>query len=531
MTSGPCENPSVGSEAAGAHLPRAVAVLRIAARSRRNASSAQPPAHSAERARGGLPSFEALPFPAVFCGPLEWSRGALSSLGHPSANSSALPLLPGLRPQDPVLLAAVDDAVRSGEPVYACRVFPFSASRPDGCGMGTVSATRHGDGVLLTWAEGPEQALAAEAQRVARIGWAQWNLLDRWVRMSSGLGALLGLPGGGWRSPTDLFAAVAPNALGRLHHVIEDVLQGRAGEQGRTEVTLLRGAQAVAVVVEAVRSGDGGAVDGLRVVVQDITDLTESRRRLLEQQGEALRQRRRADTEHELVSRLQEALQPRAAAASRFLGLATAVAYRPAEATVGGDWYKIRVLPENLALLAVGDARGHGLDAVALMSKLRHALAGLAFTGGRVEQLGAWLNEIAYDEGPESTATAVIAHYYPERRLLRWICAGHPPPVLVRGGRAELLTPAVGPPLGVLPKVAYQAVKTVLRPGDTVLLYTDGLIERRDQDIDRRLDALAAAAAEHAASDSLEMLVDGVVRAMSGPLSEDDATLLAFRLL
>jgi serine phosphatase RsbU (regulator of sigma subunit) len=145
-----------------------------------------------------------------------------------------------------------------------------------------------------------------------------------------------------------------------------------------------------------------------------------------------------------------------------------------------------------------------------------------------VEDLGAWLNEIAYDDGPESTATAVIARYHPERRLLRWICAGHPPPVLVRGGRARTLAPDLGPPFGVLPDTRYRATETVLEPGDTVLLYTDGLVERRHEDIDRRIDALVAAAERHAGAD-LQHCIEGIVRAMSGPRSEDDATIFGIR--
>nr|WP_275563996.1 PP2C family protein-serine/threonine phosphatase [Kitasatospora sp. SID7827] len=252
-----------------------------------------------------------------------------------------------------------------------------------------------------------------------------------------------------------------------------------------------------------------------------------------EQEEETERQARRADAEHHVVQRLQEALQPHSAVLTG-LGVSTAAAYRPAEAGVGGDWYKVRQLPDGQVLLAVGDARGHGLDAVALMSMLRHALAGLAFTGALVESLGGWLNRIACDEGDEATATAVVARYYPGRRLLRWICAGHPPPVLLRDGRVEPLEADVGPPLGVLPEVSYRAVETYVRPGDTVLLYTDGLVERRDQDIDVRIEALCAAVRKHAVRDcatgpDLQELVDAVVREMSGPLSEDDATLLAFR--
>ncbi|MFJ5229001.1 SpoIIE family protein phosphatase [Kitasatospora sp. NPDC088391] len=396
-----------------------------------------------------------------------------------------------------------------------------------------VTAHRLGRRLLLVWADDRAEELARAAQRIARVGWVEWSVRDGRLEVSPGLAVLLGLEpdvstvpvGRALGRITETGRPALYRALDRLLSTGEDIdlLVETYGDGRRRRIRL---------VGEAVREG-GGPVEGLRAVLQDVTELAESRRLLRAQEAETERQARRADAEHRVVQRLQDALQPRSAALDG-LGVSTAVAYRPAEAQVGGDWFKVRQLPDGQVLLAVGDARGHGLDAVALMSMLRHALAGLAFTGGLVESLGGWLNRIAYDEGDEATATAIVSRYYPDRRLLRWICAGHPPPVLLRDGRATVLTPDTGPPFGVLPDIGYGAVETRVRPGDTVLLYTDGLVERRDQDIDDRLDALRATVERLAAEDSstgpdLQELVDAVVWEMSGPLSEDDATLLAFR--
>ncbi|WP_258311478.1 PP2C family protein-serine/threonine phosphatase [Streptomyces sp. NWU49] len=196
------------------------------------------------------------------------------------------------------------------------------------------------------------------------------------------------------------------------------------------------------------------------------------------------------------------------------------------------------MLPTGQVLIALGDARGHGLDAVTLMAKLRYALAGLAFTGEPVERLTAWLNSVACDDGDESTATAVIAHYHPDHGLLRWTCAGHPPPVLVRGRRACPLDPPGGPglPLGVLTGESYVAAETSLDPGDVVLLYSDGLIERRGSDPDRDLARLVRAAESYArdgippGDEALDAYVRDLVRHLTGPHPEDDSTVLAFRL-
>ncbi|MEV7211609.1 SpoIIE family protein phosphatase [Kitasatospora cineracea] len=498
---------------------------------------------------------DAVPQAAVLAEPVLDETGAVRDLAAVVVNETALrhPHHPGqphrpageggglsLREAYPGLWSAafadtVAEVLRTG---YAARSVPVRRSlrTPDG-GTRTrrehVTAHRLGRRLLLVWPDDRTEEIARAAQRIARVGWAEWDLDEGRLDVSPGLAVLLGLPpdtavltpGRALRRVTETARPALYRDLGRLLATGEDI-------DVLTELYGVGRPRRVRLVAEVVREG-GGPVEGLRVVLQDVTELSESRRRLREQQEETERQARRADAEHHVVQRLQEALQPRSAALVG-IGVSTAVAYRPAEGGVGGDWFKVRQLPDGQVLLAVGDARGHGLDAVALMSMLRHALAGLAFTGALVESLGGWLNRIACDEGDEATATAIVSRYYPDRRLLRWICAGHPPPVLLRNGRAAPMAADTGPPLGVLPEAAYRAVETYVRPGDTVLLYTDGLVERRDQDIDTRLDALCTAVRRHAAADctdgpDLQELVDAVVRDMSGPLSEDDATLLAFR--
>ncbi|MFE6956023.1 PP2C family protein-serine/threonine phosphatase [Streptomyces sp. NPDC057696] len=178
---------------------------------------------------------------------------------------------------------------------------------------------------------------------------------------------------------------------------------------------------------------------------------------------------------------------PRFASEPAPLGLETAAVYcpDPDAAGVGGDWFKARALPGGRVLLAIGDARGHGLEAVTLMAKLRYALAALAYTDEPVEKLTAWLNHVACDDGRESTA--IVARFHPAESLPRWVCTGHPQPVPVRGGSGRLLQhPCSGPglQLAVVPGKSYPAVETTLSPGDVVLMYTDGLVERRGSDLD-----------------------------------------------
>jgi serine phosphatase RsbU (regulator of sigma subunit) len=229
---------------------------------------------------------------------------------------------------------------------------------------------------------------------------------------------------------------------------------------------------------------------------------------------------------------------PRFAGETDLAGLETAAVYRPdSGAGVGGDWFKARVLPGGQTLLALGDARGHGLAAVTLMAKLRFALGGLAYTLEPVEALTRWLNDVACDDGRESTATAIVARYHPRRSLLRWTCAGHLRPLLLRAGRVRPLDPPPGLPLGVLPAQPYAAAETPLTRDDIVLMYSDGLVERRGSDLDTDT-ALLGHEAQRLAStgiapghDALQAYAEDVVAAMTGPHRTDEATLLALRCL
>lgn len=156
-----------------------------------------------------------------------------------------------------------------------------------------------------------------------------------------------------------------------------------------------------------------------------------------------------------------------------------------------------------------------------------------------MEKLTQWLNQVACDDGIESTATAVVARYHPERELLRWTCAGHPRPVLLRDGRAtQLPLPEGGPgiSLGFLPSATYTAAEVGLVVGDIVLLYSDGLIERRDtdpaQDTARLLDAAERCLGEAApppGNDGLQEYAERLTDQLDGPHRTDDTTLLAIR--
>ncbi|MGP3769940.1 PP2C family protein-serine/threonine phosphatase [Streptomyces sp. SDT5-1] len=398
-----------------------------------------------------------------------------------------------------------------------------------------------GEHLLITWERGHRLHMAAAAQQLVRTCWAEWNLGDGGVDPSRGFRQVLGLDSHA-PVPTlaELAEAVTPDSLPELYRVLYDVILRK-----RTGVCELRlrgiGSRVMRMTAEPVRIAPGSLVWALRAVLTDVT--AERRRRATAERAEreARRQRERAEAVAEVAGSLREALLPHFQDELAAYGLEATAVYRPdaREAGVGGDWYKARRLPGDRLLVALGDARGHGLAAVTLMAKLRYALAGLAYTEQRVEQLTQWLNELACADGDESTATAIIARYHPEEGVLRWTCAGHPRPVLVRDGRArQLPDPDGGPglPLGVLPGESYVAAVSELRVGDIVLMYSDGLTERRDSDPDldtrRFLDAAEDSllgSAPDAGHDALQEYAERVVARLDGPHRSDDATLLVLR--
>ena len=198
--------------------------------------------------------------------------------------------------------------------------------------------------------------------------------------------------------------------------------------------------------------------------------------------------------ERHVVLELQRAILPLHDEPYDLPGLRAVVRYLPASraSRVGGDWYITADLPDQRVLLAIGDVAGHGLAAAAGMARLRGALAGLAITGAPADRLVGWLNDLVRHVGSEHTASVIAGHFDPEIRELTWAQAGHPPPVLVRGAWAIPLDPPPGILLGA-GREPYGLARLQLCQGDLLILYSDGLVERRGQPIDAGIRALVRA--------------------------------------
>ncbi|SNS44296.1 serine/threonine-protein kinase RsbW [Geodermatophilus saharensis] len=238
----------------------------------------------------------------------------------------------------------------------------------------------------------------------------------------------------------------------------------------------------------------------------------------------------------ELESRTSHALQASLLppAPPHVPGLALAVRYLPGSrgADVGGDFHDVVPLPEGDVALAVGDVVGHDVTAAATMGQLRSVhralLADRPGPAELVERLhGSWPLL-----GLPRMATALFARLDPATGALRIASAGHLPPLLVGGGRAELLAVAPGRLLGAPPGPAPEW-SGELPVGATLVLYTDGLVESRTADLDTGLARLRAVAVEGAGSDPADPdeLCDRLLAALTGPRRADDVALLALTRL
>jgi serine phosphatase RsbU (regulator of sigma subunit) len=209
-------------------------------------------------------------------------------------------------------------------------------------------------------------------------------------------------------------------------------------------------------------------------------------------------------------------------------GLRIAARYLPAShaSRVGGDWYITAEMPDGTALIAIGDVGGHGLAAAAGMARLRGALAGLAFTGEPPDRLIGWLNDLVWHVAAEHTATAIVGFFDPGDRVLTWAQAGHPPPVLSRDGWAAALDPPAGIVLGA-GKSRYELAAQELRPGDLLLLYTDGLVERRDRCVD---DGVACLVGAVRGSREPEQAILAALGALESADTDDDACVVALSI-
>jgi anti-anti-sigma factor len=213
-------------------------------------------------------------------------------------------------------------------------------------------------------------------------------------------------------------------------------------------------------------------------------------------------------------------------------GVELAVRYLPSSlaAEVSGDWYDVIPLPDGRVGIAIGDVVGRGVEAAATMSQLRTALRAYAVEGLRPADVVAKLHRLVGHLGVGLSTTLSYLDLDPFTLELRYVSAGHLPVLHTpAGGTPRYLSGARSTPLGAAPTgTPIPQERIVLAPGDALLLYTDGLVERRDAPIDARLEALRATL-ETAPQDLTEQLHQITERLTAGAQRHDDIALLALR--
>jgi integral membrane sensor domain MASE1 len=247
--------------------------------------------------------------------------------------------------------------------------------------------------------------------------------------------------------------------------------------------------------------------------------------------GQALVRARVYADEHARAAVLQAAVLPTSPAV--IAGVDVGVSYEPADVVqgLGGDWYDALELSWGQTYFAVGDVVGHGLPAVEDMAQLRSAGRALALQGLPPAQLLVSLNTFTRHASNGKFATMGVAVLDPASATLSYASAGHPPPLLRRAGTGTVmrLAGAHGPVLGPVERAAYSEGHVQVCEGDILVMYTDGLIERRGQDIESGMARVQDLVAEWNGDESLPQACRELTHTLAPPPRDDDVCVVAVR--
>jgi serine phosphatase RsbU (regulator of sigma subunit)/anti-sigma regulatory factor (Ser/Thr protein kinase) len=228
-----------------------------------------------------------------------------------------------------------------------------------------------------------------------------------------------------------------------------------------------------------------------------------------------------------IVEELQRSLLPDSLPLIPGLSMAARYFAGGAGTRVGGDWYDTIPLPGGRVAVVIGDVAGRGVAAASMMGQLRSALRAYALDGGSpasvLERLNRFLLSLSWD----SMATALVLLVEPATGRLTYANAGHPPPLIMGpDGVARSLKGSLSVPLGALDVAGYEEGTAMLEPGATLVLYTDGLVEQRDELIDRGIERLEQALVSDGPAPPEQLCERIVRRTMGTDHATDDVTLV-----
>lgn len=367
---------------------------------------------------------------------------------------------------------------------------------------------------------------------LSRVGSAEWNFLTDEVSWSGELYRILGRdPAAPPLTLDELPSLVLDEDRPRLTAMVTDCLVDAQRIDGEFRVVRPDGEiRAVHMMGEPVLAADGSTAS-MWAVLRDVSALRRTERAVSETRDSLQRHRQRAQSEHRLAVELQEAVLPPWRGSLRLphqgaetLDLAAHYLPSSTSALIGGDWYDALELADGQTLLSVGDLTGHGVAVASGMATLLGAVRGMAMAGTEPGRLMSLLNQLLDATVQPALGSAVCCRYRPETRTLVWAQAGHPAPLLFRGGTGRRLHSPEGVLLGATSGAVYAQAEETLEPGDLLLLHTDGLVPGRDSTaaVNRLLDLAPRFGGARTAQDCVRT----VMEEFGETEREDDACVL-----
>ncbi|MGX9882628.1 PP2C family protein-serine/threonine phosphatase [Streptomyces sp. NPDC002276] len=371
---------------------------------------------------------------------------------------------------------------------------------------------------------------------LSRVGSAEWNLLTDAVSWSGELYQILGRdPAAPPLTLDELPSLVLDEDRPSLTAMVTDCLVDAKPIDGEFRVVRPDGGvRTVHMMGEPVLDADGGTAS-MWAVLRDVSELRRSQRTVSETRDSLQRHRHHAQTERRLAVELQEAVLPPWRGTLRLphqgpetLDLAARYLPSSTNALIGGDWYDALQLSDGATLLSVGDLTGHGVAVTSGMAMLLGALRGMAMAGTEPGQLMSWLNQLLDATVQPALGSAVCCRYRPETRTLTWAQAGHPAPLLFRGGTGRVLSAPDGVLLGATSGASYGQAEEILEAGDVLVLHTDGLVPGHSgaAAVDQLLDLAPRFGGARTAQDCVRT----VVEEFGDSAREDDACVLVARI-
>jgi PAS domain S-box-containing protein len=356
----------------------------------------------------------------------------------------------------------------------------------------------------------------AEAQTLARLGFWEWDLATGRVTWSAEMYRIYGVPADEEITFERAVELVDPDDRDQIRGNVQRAMADHSDELPAVEyrvhrpdgvtVTLLGRARAIV---------SGGAIVRMLGTVQDVSE------------------RRELEREHRIADTLQRALLPQAL--PELGSIAFASRYVPAEegSSAGGDWYDVIDLPDGTVALVIGDVAGHGVEAASVMGQVRMAVRAYGLEGHGPRTVVGLVHDLlrSFYEG-EQMVTMLYVVVDPVTLEVRVVNAGHPPMLVLEpdGGGAAFLEGQTGLPLGLAWDLPYEESIARLRSGSTLLLFTDGLVDRRDVEVEEGLERLQSAAQERVDMD-VDELCGSLLESLVPPDASDDVAIVAARLL